>query len=182
MSRKERRKKAASMHTDSEREEKRGSFGYSDSFLFKFMFRYMTPYRAELILVSFIMLLFAITTAIGPIVLMAAINRFTGDSTTGLFGINFIDNPVEDLISFVQTTLSLSTVWAEATVLSIIYLVVQFLVFILNKKQINMIGSVGLRAELAMRLDMFRQLQELDLSYHDKNEVGRIDRSTAWRI
>ncbi|MCH8906722.1 MAG: ABC transporter ATP-binding protein [Candidatus Heimdallarchaeota archaeon] len=174
MSIKERRKKAASIHTDSEREEKRGSFGYSDSFLFKFMFRYMTPYRAELILVSFIMLLFAMTTAVGPIVLMAAINRFTGDSTAGLFGIDFIDNPVEDLIAFIQTTFSLSTVWAEATILSIIYLVVQFLVFILNKKQINMIGSVGLRAELAMRLDMFRQLQELDLSYHDKNEVGRI--------
>jgi ATP-binding cassette subfamily B protein len=37
-----------------------------------------------------------------------------------------------------------------------------------------MVTEVGLKAELTIRLDLFEHLQELDMSYHDKNEVGRI--------
>ena len=40
------------IHTDAEKESKRGQFGYSDIFLYKFMFRYLLPYKRDLIIAS----------------------------------------------------------------------------------------------------------------------------------
>ena len=65
-----------SIHTDADRELPRGSFGYSDMFLYRFMFHYRKPYKKELSIILLYMILFAISTAAGPILLMVVIDRF----------------------------------------------------------------------------------------------------------
>ena len=84
-----------SIHADAVKESKRGSFGYSDIFLYKFMFRYMIPYKKELAIILIYMFLFAISTAAGPILLMVVIDRFAEYSTdNSVFGISVIDDGI----------------------------------------------------------------------------------------
>ena len=66
-----------SIHADADKESKRGSFGYSDVFLYKFMFRYVMPYKRELIIILMYMLGTSLLAIVGPILLMSTIDRFS---------------------------------------------------------------------------------------------------------
>ena len=48
------------IHTDAEKELKRGSFGYTDMQLYKFMFAYVKPYFKELSIILILMISFSI--------------------------------------------------------------------------------------------------------------------------
>lgn len=162
-----------SIHADAEKESKRGSFGYSDIFLYKFMFRYVTPYKRELIVILGYMLVTSLLAIVGPILLMSTIDRFS-DPNYIIFEGSFYSDWFYAATEFLGYNLSLSILWIDVIVLSSIYLVAQLLIFFFSSKQILAIADLGLKAELSIRLELFTHLQELDLSYHDKNEIGRI--------
>lgn len=173
------------IHTDADKEERRGSFGYSDIFLYKFMFSYMTKYKKELIITAILIFLFSIFTVASPIIIGNAINLFTNTSSFSVFGIGFIDNWIYGIIQLLShsynftiftyhISFSVSFFMGELLVLSFIYLVIQILTFVSAFYQTLIVGRVGLKATKRIREDLFEHLQELDMSYHDKNEVGRI--------
>jgi ATP-binding cassette subfamily B protein len=162
------------IHTDADKELKKGSFGYSDIYLFKFMFSYMKQYKKELILTGFFIVLYSIFTVIAPIILGNALNFFIDTNSYSIFGINFFDDYVIEIINWLSVNHLISLFLLQITALAGIYLFVQVLTFISAYLQNIIIGKVGLKATKKIREDLFEHLQELDMSYHDKNEVGRI--------
>ncbi|MHA2503761.1 MAG: ABC transporter ATP-binding protein [Candidatus Kariarchaeaceae archaeon] len=164
----------SAIHTDADKELKRGSFGYSDMELYKFMFGYVTPYIKELTIILLLMIIFSIATAVGPIILMSTIDRFGNEGTTAIFGVEEVDVYLFGFAVQLQDLLKISQTWSEVLVMGITYLLLQILIYIVTYKRIIMVSEVGLKAEVTIRLEMFSHLQELDMSYHDKNEIGRI--------
>ncbi len=63
------------IHDDAEAESARGSFGYSDRQLYRFMFGYLTPFKSEVIVILVLMLFFSITTALAPLMLFISIGK-----------------------------------------------------------------------------------------------------------
>ncbi|MHA2169506.1 MAG: ABC transporter ATP-binding protein [Candidatus Kariarchaeaceae archaeon] len=168
-------KKKNVIYSDADKEEARGSFGYSDIFLYKFMFNYVKPYKRDLSVILLLMITFAIATAIGPILLMITINRFVDNNADELFGITWIDKKIFSIFDRISSSFpSVDKIWIEVSVITTLYFFLQFVIFTMQRKQLMMTSEVGLKAEMTIRLDLFEHLQELDLSYHDKNEVGRI--------
>ena len=172
------------IHTDAEKETRKGSFGYSDIYLYKFMFSYMAKYKKELFVTGVLIVLYSIFTVAAPLILLNGVNLFE-KSPFAVFGISIIDKSVYDIsiifnhsYSYVilgyQINFSLSLFIVELLALSIVYLIVQVLTFLSAYWQNAIIGKVGLKATKKIREDLFEHLQELDMSYHDKNEVGRI--------
>ncbi|MFV2014352.1 MAG: ABC transporter ATP-binding protein [Candidatus Heimdallarchaeota archaeon] len=163
------------IHDDSEAESARGSFGYSDWQLYRFMFGYLTPYKSEVIVILFLMLFYSITTAAAPLILFITINRFVSNKTGDIFGIKFLDTISNKVISTFSSQLgSLDLIWFEVGVIGFVYVTLLTMTFLFQRAQILRIATLGYKAELAIRLELFKHLQELDMSYHDRNEVGRI--------
>ena len=163
------------IHSDADKEDIRGTFGYSDMYLYGFMFSYMKKYKKELAITGILIVLYSIFTVIAPLILANGINLFTGDSGFIVFGIPFFDNYVLSIVTYVHTNFSGYSIFIlELAALAIVYLIVLILTFLSAYYQNLIIGRVGLKATKKIREDLFEHLQELDMSYHDKNEVGRI--------
>ncbi len=165
-----------SIHTDAEKELPKGHFGYSDRELYKFMFDYAKPYRREILVTIFYMILYSVFTVIAPLLLLRAVDTFKGETIQTLFGWEFVDrNVAEPIIGFFTTAFpEINKLWFQVGLLAFAYLITQLMVFLTTFKQRSLIGSVGLKATNQLRYDLFVHLQELDMTYHDKNEVGRI--------
>ena len=159
------------IHHDADKESKKGSFGYGDLFLYKFMYRYIAPYRRQVIITLLYTVVVSFLTISGPILLLRAVDTFLSKETLPLFGISFLDNIVNQIHLILP---KIELIWLEIAILAGSYLLLQILTFYFTYKQSLIIGSVGLKATLQMRHDLFAHLQELDMSYHDKNEIGRI--------
>lgn len=163
------------MHTDAEEESKRGSFGYTDMQLYKFMFSYIIPYKRDLIIISIYMILYSLVTSLSPLLILVSINQFSEHRTGNIFGNKLLDGPSYVIIDYFENVFpNIAQFWFEAGFIVILYTILQIMTFYFQREMQNYIGAMGYKAELAIRLDMFEHLQELDLSYHDKNEVGRI--------
>ncbi|MHA1910845.1 MAG: ABC transporter ATP-binding protein [Candidatus Kariarchaeaceae archaeon] len=161
-------------HHDADKEQKKGSFGYTDMQLYKFMFRYAIPYKRELLILLVYMVFFSVTTSIGPLLIKLAIDRVTDTSAT-LFSNTFLDNLSDKAISFMTSIFSsASKVWLELTIIALLYFTFQLITFIFSYKRTLLMAEVGLDATNDLRIEVFTHIQELDLSYHDKNEVGRV--------
>ncbi|MHA2362548.1 MAG: ABC transporter ATP-binding protein [Candidatus Hodarchaeales archaeon] len=166
---------STTIHHDADKETKKGSFGYSDWFLYKFMFSYIIPYKREVIITLSYMLLVSIFTIYGPILLQRAVDNFTLTETISPYGIKPLDDIAVIIIDFFSLNYpSINPLWVEIAIFAISYLFVQGLIFFFSYRQFLIIGSVGLKATIKIRHDLFEHLQELDMSYHDNNEVGRI--------
>lgn len=163
------------IHSDSDKETKRGDFGYSDTFLYKFMFSYMKPFKKELIVTFFLMLIFSLSIVIGPIILLNALNFIDTDNfiVLGLpsFDIFILSLTNDFLILFIP---GISDFWIKILTLSFVYFLIGLVSYAVAYKQNIIVGTIGLTATKEIRKDLFSHLQELDMSYHDKNEVGRI--------
>ena len=175
------------IHTDADKEDRRGSFGYSDMFLYKFMFSYMAKYKKELIITGILIFLYSIFTVEAPILIGNAINYLDPPQNYSFtfFGISFLDQFITNFMNFfnhaysflifnLTINFSLSTFILALFAFSFVYLIIQVLTFLSAYYQKIIIGRVGLKATKKIREDLFEHLQELDMSYHDKNEVGRI--------
>jgi ATP-binding cassette subfamily B protein len=162
------------MHADADKETKRGTFGYSDTQLFRFMFSYALPFKREIIITLILMVLVSIFTVAGPLLILKAVDRFGPTNSSEIFGIEFLDVLVNPLKLFLTSNNLIDELWFDVTFITLIYLILQVLIYISTSKQAYIIGIVGVKATQNIREDIFQHLQELDMSYHDKNEVGRI--------
>ncbi|RMG42453.1 MAG: ABC transporter ATP-binding protein [Methanobacteriota archaeon] len=165
-----------SIHSDAEKELPKGHFGYSDQELYKFMFDYAKPYRREILVTIFYMILYSAFTVVAPLLILRAVDTFKGEPIETLFGWSIADRYLaEPAISFLENLFpTIDKLWFQVGLLAFSYLFTQLMVFLTTYKQRSLIGSVGLKATNQLRYDLFVHLQELDMTYHDKNEVGRI--------
>lgn len=151
------------------------------------MFSYMAKYKKELIVTGFLIVLYSIFTVEAPILIGDAINFLdpSQNYTFTFFGIPFLDQLVQNFAQFFNKNyafsilsyhinFSLSLFIMDLFLFALVYLIVQVLTFLTAYYQKFIIGRVGLKATKKIREDLFEHLQELDMSYHDKNEVGRI--------
>ena len=163
-----------SIHTDSEAETAEGTFGYTDLHLFKFMLSYGLKHKKKLIYLLAFMFVNTFTISTAPILLLIAIDSFNA-AVFPLFGIDFIDNLTYFLVGFIEQLIpNLTPVWYHTTVLSLYYLVLQLALVYASYRQAYLLGEISNQATYELRNQTFAHLQEMDMSYHDKNEVGRI--------
>jgi ATP-binding cassette subfamily B protein len=165
---------AAAIHADADKETRRGTFGYSDTQLFRFIFSYALPYKREIGITLILMIFVAIFTVTGPLLLLKAVDRFGPTNSPEIFGIPLLDELIRPLKVFLTSNNLLDELWFDVGLLTFIYLILQILIYFSTSKQAYIIGIVGVKATQNIREDIFEHLQELDMSYHDKNEVGRI--------
>ena len=111
----------SSIHSDAFKESSKGSFGYSDWFLYKYMFSHAGPYKKELLTVAGYMLFFSLSTVLGPLILLTAVDRFSTDQTIS-FGINVIDNFTVTIINFLRSMVTVNDIWYEVFVAAFYYL------------------------------------------------------------
>ncbi|OLS27234.1 MAG: putative multidrug resistance ABC transporter ATP-binding/permease protein YheH [Candidatus Heimdallarchaeota archaeon LC_3] len=163
-----------SIHADADKETKKGSFGYSDIQLYRFMFKFALPYKKEIINTLILMLLVSIFTVGGPLLLIKAVDRFSEANITEILGIEIIDKFLFSLRAFFQSITDLDALWFDVGVITLAYLFLQALIYFSTSRQALIIGLVGVKATQNIRETIFEHLQELDMGYHDKNEVGRI--------
>jgi ATP-binding cassette, subfamily B, multidrug efflux pump len=163
-----------SIHADAFKETSKGSFGYSDWFLYKNMFSYTKLYRKELAIVFAHMIVFTITTAVGPLILLYSVDRFSANqpATFGIPPLDYLTIFLAGVFRFLFP--NLSDFWAEVAVIALYYLLVQVIMFWVSYRQSYLLGEIAQKVVLQIRNEQFEYLQELDMGYHDRNEVGRI--------
>ncbi len=179
----------SAIHTDAEKETKHGDFGYSDWELYRFMYEYAKPYKKEMVLAILYMLFYALFTSLSPLLILRAIDTFQAQDIQEVFGIPMLDDVANSIVfQTMKLFPNVPIVWFQVGLLSLVYLVLQLLIFYSSYQQRLIIGRVGLQSTNQLREDLFTHLQELDMSYHDKNEVGRImsrvttDVSAVWEF
>jgi ABC-type multidrug transport system fused ATPase/permease subunit len=105
--------------------------------------------------------------------LLRAVDIFSASSNSPLFGIDILDYFAAQLTPIALTLSPALQLWIKVALLAASYLFLQVLLFLASSKQSMTIGAVGIKATQQIRSDLFTHLQELDMSYHDRNEVGR---------
>jgi len=162
------------IHADAEKESSRGSFGYTDWKLYKFMASYGKYYKRELFLLILLMIGFTIATSIAPLVLLNAIDRFSSSNRIN-FGLYYIDQLtliISDLVLAVIP--NLNVIWIDVSLASTYFLLLNIIIFWTSRRQRFILGEISLKVTMQIREELFAHLMELDMSYHDKNEVGRL--------
>ncbi len=165
-----------SIHTDAEKETQKGDFGYSDWELYKFMYDYAKPYKKEIFETIVYMVFYSFFTVLGPLLILRAVDTFQKKVIDAVFGFEFADRYIAEPFVAIMEKLfpNMEKLWFQVAILSLAYLFTQAMVFFTTYRQRTIIGAVGLKSTNQLRYDLFVHLQELDMTYHDKNEVGRI--------
>lgn len=164
------------IHNDAQKEKKEGDFGFKDKVLYKFMLQYMLKYKKQLLLILFFMLLYSLATALAPILIKSMIDKFTS-SSTGFSNIDWINKLYQNFISFLTRVMSTSNdkvIWIEVSIIALCYLILQGFSFFFSYHRTLLMSKLGLYASRDIATDTFKHIQELDMGYHDRNEVGRI--------
>ncbi len=168
------------IHADADKESAKGSFGYSDWQLYKFMASYGRYYKKELFYLFLLMVGFTIATSLAPLILLTAIDRFS-TSTRISFGVDIVDD-MSSLLEglFLSIFPGIPQIWLDVIIASVYFLTLNLAIYWTSRKQRYLLGEISLKVTMQIREELFAHLMELDMSYHDKNEVGRImSRSTS---
>lgn len=164
------------IHNDAVKEQKDGDFGYSDGELFRFMFRYALNYKPQLIKIVSLMFCYSVTTALAPILIKVVIDKFT-ENTPTFFAVEWLNSLFIQLRMGIVNFLSLSStsiIWVDVGLLAFFYLCLQTLSYIFSYHRSLLMSKLGLFASRDIASETFAHIQELDMGYHDRNEVGRI--------
>ncbi len=164
------------LHNDALKETKEGSFGYKDRDLYKFMLRYALTYRKQIFGIIFFMLFYSVSTALSPMIIKIVIDKFTTNSGE-FFGVSWLDRAFQNIVQFLLGFLSVDPafqIWIEVGLLAGCYLSLQLLSYLFSYHRSLLMSKVGLYASRDIAADTFSHIQELDMGYHDRNEVGRI--------
>jgi ATP-binding cassette subfamily B protein len=116
-----------------------------DARLVRRLSRYLRPYVRLLTLVGALVLLVAGLNTVGPLIVRYAI---------------------DDQITVGRTD--------QLGALVLAYLAVLFAIFLLSFVQVVLMTYIGQRVMLDMRLELFRHLQNMSMSFFDRNPVGRL--------
>jgi len=138
------------------------------------MASYGKYYKRELFLLVLLMIGFTTATSIAPLVLLNAIDRFSSSNRI-TFGVSYLDQLtfiISDLVLAVIP--NLNVIWIDVSLASIYFLLLNIIIFWTSRRQRFILGEISLRVTMQIREELFAHLMELDMSYHDKNEVGRL--------
>jgi len=131
-----------------------------DSRLMRRLLGYLRPYT-RLILVSLVCLLVAAVLHVaGPLLTKAAIDRYLAPAE------NRIPTPFDPYLA--------SDPWTGIMQISLIYMVVLAGVFVFQFGQTYIMQYTGQRAMFDLRRQLMTHLQKLDISFYDRNPVGRL--------
>jgi ATP-binding cassette, subfamily B, multidrug efflux pump len=125
-----------------------------DSRLMRRLLQYLRPYRWR---VAFALALVAVVTPLElapPKIFQVSIDRY--------------------LVPGVQGALSESAAWKGILWISLVYLAVLVFDFLAQYVQIRIMQRVGQQTMYDMRTEIFEHLQQLPMSYFDRNPVGRL--------
>ena len=125
-----------------------------DARLMRRLMQYLHPYRWRVVLA---MALVAIVTPLElapPRIFQVAIDRYFSPALKGI--------------------LPEASAWRSVIVLSILYLLVLIFDFVAQYIQIRIMQRVGQQTMYDMRTGIFAHLQQLPMSYFDRNPVGRL--------
>lgn len=132
-----------------------------DSRLMKRLLRYMRPYRTIVAASLVLLLVDSLLQIIGPLLTKLAVDRYlvpTGHAHT---------------FPLLDGWLS-HNAWTGLTQIAFIYLGVVILGFFFDFGQTYLMQWTGQKAMFDLRRELMEHLQRLDVSYFDKNPVGRL--------
>ncbi len=116
-----------------------------DSRIAKRLLHYLRPYRWQVVAAVLVLILLSLARLAGPLITKIAIDRFMmPHNLPGIFRI------------------------------SLVFLAVLFLEFLLQFIQINLMEWIGQHVMFDIRMAAFSHLQKMDLAFFDRNPVGRL--------
>ncbi len=127
----------------------------------KRLLRYMKPYRAVVSASLVLLLIDSLFQIIGPLLTKLAIDRY------------LVPTHHAQMFPFLDRWLSADR-WTGLTQLAFVYLVVVVLGFFFDFGQTYLMQWTGQKAMFDLRRELMTHLQRLDVSFFDKNPVGRL--------
>lgn len=131
-----------------------------DSRLMRRLLRYMRPYGG-LVAVSVVLLLVnSVLQVIGPLFTKLAVDRYLVPAGRPLA------TPLDPYLS--------ADPWTGVSQIAALYLAVLGAALLFEFVQVYLMNYVGQRAMFDLRRELMAHLQRLDISYYDRNPVGRL--------
>jgi len=131
-----------------------------DGRLMRRLLGYMWPYRAAVSASLFIMLVNSGLTVVGPLLTKLAVDRYLAPSAARG------STPLDTWLSPDR--------WTGLTQISMLFLIALAIGVVLEFSQTMLMQWTGQRAMFDLRRDTMAHLQKLDLSFYDRNPVGRL--------
>lgn len=131
-----------------------------DSRLMRRLLGYLRPYKGPVALALICLLALSIFQVVGPLLTKLAVDRYLAPSSP-------------PPATFLDPHLS-SNPWIGLAQISLLYLLVLAVSFVLEFAQAYVMQWTGQRAMLDLRRELMTHLQKLDLAFYDRNPVGRL--------
>jgi ATP-binding cassette subfamily B protein len=131
-----------------------------DGRLMRRLLRYLRPYRGAVAVSLAFLLVQSLLQVVGPLLTKLAIDRYLAKSA-------------KIAHSWLDPMLSADP-WRGLTQISALYLGALLLGFVCEFMQTYLMARTGQRAMFDLRRELMTKLQRLDLSYYDRNPVGRL--------
>lgn len=133
-----------------------------DSRLMKRLLTYMRPYLPVISVSMFLLLLDSLLQIIGPLLTKIAIDRYLVPARTATHTVSLLDSWLSH------------DAWTGLTQIALLYAGVVVFGFLFDFGQTYLMQWTGQQAMFDLRRELMAHLQKLDLSYYDKNPVGRM--------
>jgi ATP-binding cassette subfamily B protein len=131
-----------------------------DSRLMRRLFRYLRPYRKVVVLSLVLLLIQSVLQVLGPLLTKIAVDRYLAPSAADTGGI-------------LSPYLSRDP-WTGITQISILYLLVLVVSFLMEFAQSYFMQWTGQQVMLDLRRQLMAHLQRLDLGFYDRTPLGRL--------
>jgi ATP-binding cassette subfamily B protein len=131
-----------------------------DGRLMRRLVRYLKPYRGAVFVSLFFLLFQSIAQVAGPLLTKLAIDKYLAKP----------DHPVH---SFLDHWLA-ADAWTGLTQISALYLASLLVGFVCEFIETYLMQRTGQLAMFDLRRELMERLQTLDVSYYDRNPVGRL--------
>ena len=122
--------------------------------------RYLRPYRGVVYASLAILLVQSLAQVCGPVLTQLAIDKY-------------LAHPDHPVTSVLNRWLSANT-WTGLTQISALYLATVLIGFVCEYAQTYMMQRTGQYAMFDLRRELMSHLQRLDMSFYDRNPVGRL--------
>lgn len=121
---------------------------------------YMRPYRRTIAVSLALLVVNSIAQVIGPLLTKMAIDRYLVPAADTL------NTPLDPYLS--------ADPWTGIAQLSAVYFAAILVAFVCDFGQVYLMQWTGQRAMFDLRRELMTHLQRLDVSYYDRNPVGRL--------
>jgi len=131
-----------------------------DGRLMRRLLKYIRPYKSEVLIALALLLVTAALQVVGPLLTKLAIDRYLAPSGRPM------RTPLDGYLS--------SNPWTGLVQISVVYLVSIALALLCDFGEQYLMQWVGQKAMFDLRRELMAHLQRLDLTFYDRNPVGRL--------